>query len=146
LKELPKLETESPKRQYILYDKEKVGQREVIRDAARKSNLCTNCSTPLKDKRKCYCNSKCKRAFWKKWDLAVVWWSDVRRRVLKRDNYLCQRCLRLGIQTRATEVHHLVEIQDGGDEFNEDNCESICNDCHKIVTAENRERRKQDEG
>ena len=39
--------------------------------------------------------------------------------VLARDKYLCQYCLKKGLSTPATEVDHVAEIQDGGDEFDE---------------------------
>lgn len=129
-------------RQYIQFDKQKWDAREDIRNNARKLNICCNCSAELHNRAKCYCNPKCRRAFWNKWSLAVVWWNDIRRKVRRRDKYLCQPCKRKGIETRATAVHHIVEIQDGGAEFDEANCESICSPCHKAITKLNREKRK----
>ena len=49
---------------------------------------------------------------------------------LARDKYLCQYCLKKGLSTPATEVDHVAEIQDGGDEFDEANCLSTCSECH----------------
>ena len=34
------------------------------------------------------------------------------------------------MSTPATEVDHVAEIQDGGDEFDEANCLSTCSECH----------------
>ena len=49
---------------------------------------------------------------------------------LMRDKYLCRSCFRKGSHTPATEVDHVAEIQDGGDEFDEANCLSTCSECH----------------
>ena len=54
-------------------------------------------------------------------------WKEVRNRVLKRDNYLCQGCL----INRATLVHHKSY-----DFVRRELCDlliSYCNDCHKKV-------------
>ncbi len=55
-------------------------------------------------------------------------WKDKRDRVLKRDNYLCQACLR----NEATEVHHKTYKH----VFNEPLFElvSICKSCHDKIT------------
>ncbi len=55
-------------------------------------------------------------------------WKAKRLLVLKRDNYLCQACLK----SKATEVHHLTYKH----VFNEPCFElvSICNPCHKLIT------------
>ncbi len=60
-------------------------------------------------------------------------WREVRERVLKRDNYLCQGCL----INRATLVHHKSY-----DFVRRELCDlliSYCNDCHKKVHGLDRE-------
>ena len=128
-------------REYIKVDKVLIAERDQVRRDCRVQNLCCWCSKFLNDRRKAYCSRYHKYQFWKKYAYCAVWWSDIRRKVLRRDNWLCQRCLRNGTTTSATEVHHIKEIQDGGDEFAEGNCESLCRQCHKVLTAENRVKR-----
>ncbi len=60
-------------------------------------------------------------------------WVKTRARVLQRDGYLCQPCLKTGRPTPATEVDHITpKAQDGTDDY--DNLQSICTDCHKVKT------------
>lgn len=59
-------------------------------------------------------------------------WQKQRLRVLKRDLYLCQDCLGKGLVTPATEVHHLVPRSQAGPKLaKDDECLSVCPECHK---------------
>ncbi|WP_215532921.1 HNH endonuclease [Solibaculum mannosilyticum] len=50
---------------------------------------------------------------------------------LRRDKYLCQRCLRYGRYTPANTTHHKIPITERPDlAFDPDNLESICPACH----------------
>lgn len=60
-------------------------------------------------------------------------WRKKRAAVLSRDNGLCQVCKSKGIYTPATEVDHIKNKADGGDD-SIDNLQAICKDCHKIKT------------
>ncbi|WP_372570373.1 HNH endonuclease [Ruegeria jejuensis] len=64
-------------------------------------------------------------------------WVKRRDRILARDGYLCQPCLRKGRPTPAQEVDHIIpKAQDGTDD--DKNLQSICTPCHKAKTkAEN---------
>ena len=53
-------------------------------------------------------------------------WARVRRVVLDRDGWRCQRCHRAG----ALEVHHKVRVQDGGSWYDLNNLETLCRRCH----------------
>jgi len=55
-------------------------------------------------------------------------WKEKRDEVLKRDNYLCQSCLK----ARATEVHHLSYAHWQQEPLFE--LVSICHECHEIIT------------
>ena len=58
-------------------------------------------------------------------------WADVRQRVLLRDDYLCVECRKNGVETRATEVHHIIEVKDDiSKAYDINNLESICHRCH----------------
>lgn len=62
-------------------------------------------------------------------------WQKRRKRVLRRDNYLCQPCKREGRLTPATEVHHIkARAEGGGHEL--ENLLSICSSCHEEATRE----------
>ena len=65
-------------------------------------------------------------------------WQQLRKRILKRDEYLCQTCLRKGRYERATEVDHILAKALGGADVAA-NLEAICHECHKEKTlAESR--------
>ena len=61
-------------------------------------------------------------------------WQKFRKRILKRDLYMCQPCKREGRATPATEVDHILARHKGG-EMTDGNAESICTPCHKAKTA-----------
>lgn len=63
-------------------------------------------------------------------------WKDKRDRVLKRDNYVCQACLR----NKATEVHHKTYKH----VFDEPLFEltSVCRSCHEKITKMDNEKDK----
>jgi 5-methylcytosine-specific restriction protein A len=60
-------------------------------------------------------------------------WVKLQKLKLRTDP-ICEVCMR----RFATEVDHVVEIQDGGSEFDWDNLQSICSECHKVKSAERR--------
>ena len=113
---------------------------------------CIICGKPFErpDKRKSYCSQEC----FSKWyySLAVDSWERIKAIVLKRDG----KCLKCGVKigtkkeehyTEAElkalsvmqfysskvlfEVHHIIPICEGGDEFDPKNCMTECYDCHK---------------
>lgn len=58
-------------------------------------------------------------------------WKRTRERALRRDGYMCKRCRRYGRSVPATEVHHVLHL----DEYPEyalrlDNLVSLCTSCH----------------
>lgn len=60
-------------------------------------------------------------------------WDKLRKRILIRDKYLCQVCLKQGIPTPAKQVDHIIpKAQLGTDDT--DNLQSICIPCHKAKT------------
>lgn len=54
----------------------------------------------------------------------------MRERILKRDDYLCQPCLRMDRVSAADEVDHIVPLHVGGSNADE-NQEAICRECHR---------------
>lgn len=58
-------------------------------------------------------------------------WRKCREKILIRDHYLCQQCLRNGKLTTANTVHHIKPREDYPElALDEDNLESICPPCH----------------
>lgn len=69
-------------------------------------------------------------------------WQKVIEHILRRDNGLCQHCLRNGTIRAASEVDHIKRIADGGGD-DDDNLQALCHDCHADKTAtEGGKRRK----
>ena len=60
-------------------------------------------------------------------------WRRKRKRVIARDNGLCQPCLKMDIVKAFDEVDHIVPISQGGDD-QLDNLQCICKSCHKHKT------------
>ena len=59
-------------------------------------------------------------------------WQKQRKRVLHRDNHLCQDCLSRGLVTAATECHHIIPRAKAGPHLaRDDDVLSLCSDCHK---------------
>ena len=66
---------------------------------------------------------------------ATKLWQSTSRQY-REEHPLCESCLRAGIITAATLVHHKIEIADGGDLFDPENLESLCQACHNRVHGE----------
>ncbi|MFS1582911.1 MAG: HNH endonuclease [Candidatus Arsenophonus phytopathogenicus] len=64
-------------------------------------------------------------------------WEILRARILKRDKYFCQPCLRKGIATEAKAVDHIQAKAFGGTD-DEANLQAICQACHRTKTASER--------
>ena len=64
-------------------------------------------------------------------------WRKFRRLALKRDNFECQRCKKLGLVVKAECVHHKLEIKKRPElALDINNLISLCNTCHNIVHPE----------
>ena len=68
-------------------------------------------------------------------------WRRIRAVKIKLNPY-CQHCARHKRATPAAMVDHIVPIEHGGDPFNIDNTQSLCNRCHAIKTAEDNRKYK----
>lgn len=101
---------------------------------------CKECGAELKHKRGKFCRGgECAETYFIRFD-----WTRLRPFVLKRDENKCVLCGREGTQFArgatsdrpALEVDHIIPISDGGDQFDPDNCRTLCQPCHKRVTAD----------
>lgn len=72
-------------------------------------------------------------------------WDKIRERIIKRDNGLCQECLRQG---RLTQVghkkfsyycDHIIPKEEGGTD-DDDNLQSLCRSCHTAKTDREKNR------
>jgi len=60
-------------------------------------------------------------------------WHEIRREVLKRDNYTCQKCkTRLNSKAGQLHIHHKVPISEGGSN-DKDNLVTFCFSCHNKI-------------
>ena len=57
-------------------------------------------------------------------------WAMARRRQIVREP-MCERCGRL-----ATDVHHRIDLRDGGDPYSSENLASLCHECHAKLGRE----------
>ena len=67
-------------------------------------------------------------------------WDRIRKLVLRRDDYLCQECMRQGkltplcVRPYDHAVDHILsKANGGGDEM--ENLQAICQPCHSLKTA-----------
>lgn len=64
-------------------------------------------------------------------------WDKLRVRILARDSYLCQQCLRdgrvtpLAVKPYDHAVDHIIPKAQGGTD-DPDNLEGVCKDCHDV--------------
>ncbi|MCK4545150.1 HNH endonuclease [candidate division WOR-3 bacterium] len=56
-----------------------------------------------------------------------MYWSDFRKRVLKRDKYKCQKCFK----NKDLVIHHITPVSEGGKKFDMCNCITLCKKCEK---------------
>jgi 5-methylcytosine-specific restriction endonuclease McrA len=58
-------------------------------------------------------------------------WKRKRAAILARDKYQCQICKRYGRMRQATEVHHIVHLEDDPSRaLDSSNLISLCRACH----------------
>ena len=64
-------------------------------------------------------------------------WVRFRAAVLRRDGYMCQRCKRYGRYRAATEVHHILHVDEYPERaFDPGNVVSLCHGCHNAQHPE----------
>lgn len=64
-------------------------------------------------------------------DLPMEEWHIIRDAVIKKDRYVCQRCLEIFEKSELT-VHHIVPRSDGGSN-DKGNLITLCHECHDFV-------------
>lgn len=61
-------------------------------------------------------------------------WDRTRKRILDRDENLCQPCLKVGKTTLGTQVDHITPKAQGGTDL-DGNLQTICEACHRAKTS-----------
>ena len=84
-----------------------------------------NCQNLLRKNQRKYCSHKCHY----EWFIANVnSWDITRDQAIKRDG----KCMDCGCEHPGRfEVHHILPIYEGGNEFDVSNCITLCMKCHK---------------
>lgn len=58
-------------------------------------------------------------------------WERLRKRILRRDGYMCQSCRRYGRSVQATVVHHIKHADEYPElAYESSNLISLCDGCH----------------
>lgn len=107
-----------------------------LRQQAADKGECANCGKQLTGNQIYYCSDDCKSEFYANHPTSVRW-NDLRSKALERDNNKCVKC-----GGPADEVDHIKEIWEGGSEFDLDNLQSLCHNCHVAKTNKNRRKRQ----
>ena len=56
-------------------------------------------------------------------------WRETRKFILN-NNPFCAICLEMGIDTKATEIDHILPVRLGADFFDTNNLQGLCKKCH----------------
>ena len=84
-----------------------------------------------------YCSSK--HSAWYYYHMTPNW-NHTSYQVLERDRHTCVLC---GFSKRGKmEVDHIVALCNGGDMWNKDNLRTLCHECHRDKTREERHEQK----
>lgn len=111
-------------RRFVI-DTQKLKGYAKSKEIAHETGTCAFCNSELHDRRKIFCDRRCRRAFNRKYRFFVITWRQIRYRTFRRDGWCCVKCGR-----RAREVDHKIPLSMGGNEFDVNNCQSLCRSCH----------------
>ena len=117
-------------RRRFVIDTERLKGYVRFKELAHANRTCGFCGTQLHDKRKIFCDFRCRRSFNRKFSYFMVTWRQVRYRTFRRDRWSCVKCGR-----KAREVDHIIPLALGGREFDLNNCQSLCRACHMRKTV-----------
>jgi 5-methylcytosine-specific restriction endonuclease McrA len=71
------------------------------------------------------CSKKCSEEFYDS-KFAVLDWKEVRLKAIKRDDFTCAICGKRDTNTSALIGDHILPIACGGDEFDLNNVQTLC--------------------
>jgi len=121
-----------------VFDPYKARESKARRQLSHELNICAYCLKQKSKRNVICCSKECEENFSHEFAFWIKSWYSLRAQCFKRDSYKCVKCGK-----EATDCDHIIEIIDGGDEWDLDNLQSLCNECHKEKTRKSwRERRK----
>lgn len=73
----------------------------------------------------------CSLCIWSNMDYNSKRWEDVRKRILRRDGYMCQECKRFGRMREGSHVHHIFPAEHYEElRYKDWNLITLCQSCH----------------
>lgn len=99
--------------------------------------VCGKSKSEWEHGRRKFCGHECDNHYFEECCISYNW-NDIRRRILKRDNYICKKC---GAQTNTCNsdhyiIDHIFPIALGGDEFDYNNLQTLCPKCNRVKINE----------
>ena len=83
-----------------------------------------------------YCTAK--HSWWYYYNITPSW-NIKQYEILKRDGHKCVLCQR---SRTDLEVDHIKAICNGGDPWDDDNLRTLCHECHRVKTRQDRHEQK----
>ncbi len=120
--------------------KQREGHRIIMTEIANiriGKDQCPNCGLPQYrwKRRKDWtcCSTDCTTNYWNN-HVIVKSWQDLREKVFDRDNNKCVQCD--NNNTLDLQADHIKPIALGGDQWDINNIQTLCDTCHKIKTKQ----------
>ena len=100
---------------------------------------CIICGKDLPKFKRKYCSWECKEKWFNK-IAPARYWSDLRWRIFKRDNFTCQKCKTKFETDEKLEADHIMPVAMGGDMWDMNNIQTLCDECHVEKTRDDLQR------
>lgn len=100
---------------------------------------CPRCGKPKNEwaKGRCRdwrcCSVDCSRKFYK--NSGITYWQQFKEKALERDDWTCVKCGFKPENRQGLIVDHIKAIALGGEEFELENLQTLCDECNKKKTA-----------
>ncbi|HHQ2477321.1 TPA: HNH endonuclease [Bacillus cereus] len=99
------------------------------------NKFCGVCGNIVPINERCSCRPKVKSESSKNHPSATIRFQKLRKRILKRDNYTCQRCIKFGRHDESIhenlQCHHIKSWRDFPElAYDENNLIIVCRDCN----------------
>ncbi len=119
-----------------IFDTDKARESKARRELSHTFMICSYCLKQKASRARICCSKECDENFHKEYRFWIKSWFGLRDEALTRDAFECRKC-----GEKATDVDHVIEISDGGEEWDLENLQSLCDKCHKEKTAQSRRAR-----
>ena len=101
----------------------------------RKGVCCCGCNTPLIGKQRRWASKECTNKAYITYAIVAGSSDIIRKELFKRDKGFCQNC---GVLSDDWQADHIIPVYKGGGGCNLDNYQTLCLDCHKTKTKQDR--------